>query len=90
VSTTTIVLFLAFLGLGAGFGWATFSHRHLFSEGSSRPGRAGDDDDTPLQRAIWVASCSALWPLLAVTGMLSLWRLRRVRARPAQVRRSTM
>jgi hypothetical protein len=82
--TTTIVLFLAF---GACFGLATFSHRHLFSEGSSRPGHAGDDDDTITQRAIWVASCSALWPLLAVTGVLSLWRLRRVRVRARRVRR---
>lgn len=72
--TTTIVLFLAF---GVCFGLATFSHRHLFSEGSSR----ADDDDTLTQRLIWVASCSALWPLLAATGMLSAWRLRRVRAR---------
>jgi Ca2+/H+ antiporter len=76
--TTTIVLFLAF---GACFGLATFSHRHLFSEGSSRANHSGDNDDTITQRAIWVASCSALWPLLAVTGVLSAWRLRRVRAR---------
>jgi hypothetical protein len=78
--TTTIVLFLAF---GACFGLATFSHRHLFSEGSSR----ADDDDTITQRAIWVASCSALWPLLAVTGVLSAWRLRRVRVRSRSIRR---
>jgi hypothetical protein len=71
---TTIVLFLAF---GVCFGLATLSHRHLFSEGSSR----ADDDDTITQRVIWVASCSALWPLLAVTGVLSALRLRRVRAR---------
>jgi hypothetical protein len=72
--TTTIVLFLAF---GVCFGLATFSHRHRFSEGSSR----ADDDDSITQRVIWVASCSALWPLLAVTGVLSALRLRRVRAR---------
>jgi hypothetical protein len=87
MNPTTIVLFLAFLGLGAGFGWVTFSHRHLFSEGPSRPGRPGDNDDTAAQRVIWVLSCSALWPLLAVTGMLSLWRLRRARVRHAQERR---
>jgi hypothetical protein len=28
-----------------------------------------------------VLSCSALWPLMAVTGALGLWRLRRVRVR---------
>jgi hypothetical protein len=81
--TTTIVLFLAF---GVCFGLATFSHRHLFSEGASRPGQVGDDDDTLTQRVIWVASCSALWPLFSVTGVLSAWRLRRVRVRARRVR----
>jgi hypothetical protein len=79
--TTTIVLFLAF---GACSGLVTLSHRHLFSEG---PSRRDADDDTPVQRAIWVASCSALWPLLAVTGALSAWRLRRVRVRAQRLRR---
>ncbi len=76
--TTAIVLFFAF---GACFGLATFSRRHLFSEGPSR--RAGHgpagNDDTLLQRVIWVLVCSALWPLMAVAGLVSLWRLRRVR-----------
>jgi hypothetical protein len=76
--TTTIVLFLAF---GACFGLATFSHRHLFSEGPSRKGHAGDEDDTPMQRVIWVLSCSTLWPLMVLTGTLGLWRQRRVRVR---------
>jgi hypothetical protein len=76
--TTTIILFLAF---GACFGLATFSNRHLFSEGSSRANHSGGSDDTIVQRVIWVASCSALWPLLAMTGALSALRLRRVRAR---------
>jgi hypothetical protein len=80
MSTTTaaIVVFLAF---GVCFGLATFPHRHLFSEGPSRKGEAGDADDTPVQRVIWVLSCSALWPLMAATGALGLWRLRRVRVR---------
>jgi hypothetical protein len=82
--TTAIVLFLA---CGACFGLATFSHRHLFSEGPSRPPAA--EDDTLAQRAIWVASCSGLWPLMALMGLLSLWRLRRaaVARRPGQRRR---
>ena len=79
--TTTIFLFLTFLAIGACFGWATFSRRHLFSEGPSRTPRADDADDTPGQRLIWVLSCSALWPLMLLTGALSLWRLRRVRLR---------
>jgi hypothetical protein len=81
VTTTTIVLFLAFLAFGACFGLATFSHRHLFSEGPSRAAKRGDEDDTLMQRVIWVLSCSALWPLMMLTGAVSLWRLRRVRVR---------
>ncbi len=84
MTTTTIVLFLAFLAFGACFGLATFSHRHLFSEGPSRKGHSGDD--TLAQRVIWVLVCSGLWPLMALTGLVSLWRLRRVRV---QARRDT-
>jgi hypothetical protein len=73
--TTTIVLFLAF---GACFGLATFSNRHLFSEGPSRKGQAADD--TLGARVMWVLICSALWPIMALTGVYSLWRGRRVRA----------
>ncbi len=79
--TTTIVLFLGFLALGACFGLATFSRRHLFSEGPSRTPRRDDADDTPGQRVIWVLSCSALWPLMLLTGALSLWKLRRLQLR---------
>jgi hypothetical protein len=79
VTTTTIVICLAFLAFGACFGLATFSRRHLFSEGPSRAGKGGDEDDTLVQRAIWVLSCSALWPLMLLTGAVSLWRLRSVR-----------
>jgi hypothetical protein len=81
VTTTTIVVFLAFLAFGACFGLATFSRRHLFSEGPSRSGEGGDEDDTLAQRLIWVLSCSALWPLMLLTGAISLWRLRSVRVR---------
>jgi hypothetical protein len=77
--TAAIVLFLV---CGACFGLATFSNRHLFSEGPSRRGRAGDVDDTLAQRVIWVASCSTLWPLMALMGLLSLWRLRRAPVKP--------
>jgi hypothetical protein len=81
VTTTTIVVFLAFLAFGACFGLATFSRRHLFSEGPSRAGKGGDEDDTLTQRVIWVLSCSALWPLMLLTGAVSLWRLRGARVR---------
>lgn len=80
--TAAIVLFLA---CGACFGLATFSHRHLFSEGPSHKPSAADD--TLAQRAIWVCSCSALWPLMALMGLLSLWKLRRVPVKPRDPRR---
>ena len=70
--TTPIVLFLVF---GAGFGWVTFSHRHLFSEG---PGRRGEQPGTAAERLMWVMVCTCLWPLMALTGLYSLWRLKRV------------
>jgi hypothetical protein len=75
MTTTTIVLFLVF---GACFGLASFSNRHLFSEGSTRRGQAADD--TWGARLLWLLICSALWPILALTGMVSMWRRRRVRA----------
>jgi hypothetical protein len=79
VTTTMIVLFLAFVAFGASFGLVTFSRRHLFSEGPSRQGHS--DDDTLAQRVIWVLVCGALWPLMLLTGAVSLWRLRGVRVR---------
>lgn len=75
----TIGLFIA---IGALFGLMTFSHRHLFSEGSTRPtdpGAARGLDG----RTMWVALCAALWPLLVVSGVFGWWyrRARAVRAR---------
>ncbi len=81
MTTTTIVLFLAFLAIGVCFGLATFSRRHLFSEGPSRAAPGGDDDDTLVQHVIWVLTCSALWPLMLLTGAVALWRLRAARVR---------
>ncbi|MFN5165894.1 MAG: hypothetical protein ACK5UM_07745 [Pseudomonadota bacterium] len=70
-----IVLFLAF---GVLFGLATYSNRHLFSEGSTRRG-AGRGD--PLDgRLAWVAGCALLWPLLLLTGLYGAWYRSRVRA----------
>jgi hypothetical protein len=72
--TAPIVLFLVF---GASFGLLTYSRRHLFSEGPSRaqepePGLALGG------RVLWMLICSCLWPLMALTGLLSLWKLSRV------------
>jgi hypothetical protein len=81
--TTAIVLFFAF---GACFGLATFSRRHLFSEGPSRASSSGQagGENTRAQRLIWVLVCSGLWPLMLLTGFISLWKQRRVRGLPVQ------
>jgi hypothetical protein len=73
--TVWIVLFFL---CGAAFGLATFSNKHLFSEGPERPrdGRASSGMDG---RLMWVLICSCLWPVMALTGLYSFWRLRRVR-----------
>ncbi len=60
---------------GACFGLATFSSKHLFSEGPERqvdPARREAMDG----RLMWVLICSFLWPIMALTGLSSLWRLR--------------
>ena len=74
--TLPIVLFLLF---GAAFGWATASRRHLFSEGPSRRPDAAERDALA-GRVTWVLICTCLWPLMALTGLYSAWRLSR---RPA-------
>lgn len=81
--TTTFVVFFAF---GAVFGLATWSHRHLFSEGHTRRGAPGEDDGLG-SRLLWVALCSALWPLFVLTGLYSAGHRARQRARVERHRR---
>lgn len=76
--TAAIVGFLVF---GALFGLVTYSRRHLFSEGPtsrSTEGSRGPADG----RLMWVLICTALWPLMALTGVHSLWRLARAPREP--------
>lgn len=55
---------------GAAFGAATYSRRHLFSEGARRPTRKGERD--PLDsRLMWLLMCSCLWPFFAIAGAYS-------------------
>lgn len=59
----------AFIVAGVLFGLASFSRRHLFSEGTTRaplPGVRRDPLDGPW---LWVGMCSVLWPLFIVTGL---------------------
>lgn len=65
---------IAFLVFGACFGAATSSHQHFFSEGSTGRDKQGN-------RVLWVLICSFLWPLMALTGLHSWWRLSRAKAR---------
>ena len=72
--TTPIVLCLVF---GACFGLATYSNRHLFSEG---PTRRDADTGAWKGRLLWVLLCTCLWPVMALTGLHSVWVLARRRA----------
>ena len=58
---------------GACFGLATFSRKHLFSEGPERPVDAANRQATD-GRLVWVLICAGLWPLMALTGLWSFWR----------------
>ena len=81
--TTSIVLFLL---LGACFGLATFSKRHLFSEGPARRDEQGAPGEWK-ERAIWSLICTGLWPLMALTGLYSGWILWRRGVRAARAPR---
>lgn len=63
---------IAFLVFGVLFGVATGRLQHLFSEGSTGRDKQGN-------RVLWVMICSFLWPLMALNGLHSWWRLSRAR-----------
>jgi hypothetical protein len=64
---------VAFLAVGAVFGFATYSRRHLFSEGSTRD--TGTQARDALDgRLMWVVLCTGLWPIYVLTGLYGLWR----------------
>lgn len=75
----------AFFAFGACFGLATYSIRHLFSEGPTRPGMQASRNFLD-GRFMWVLICSSLWPLMALTGVHSVWRLARTRAPASRAR----
>lgn len=68
---TFICLFLIF---GASFGFATYSKRHLFSEG---PQKANDSDQASSLkgRIFWIVLCTLLWPIMVITGINTAWIL---------------
>lgn len=59
----------AYLVIGVLFGLSTFKLQHHFSEGSTR--------EAPGPVWLWIAICSFLWPLLALTGVHNGLRLAR-------------
>lgn len=67
---------VTFVLAGAGFGLATFPHRHWFSEGPSRPAGSAPRDALD-GRPMWVLMCSGLWPIFALTGLYSLYVVKR-------------
>jgi hypothetical protein len=60
----------AFFVIGTVFGLATYSTRHLYSEGPSRPDAGGGARDM----AMWICIASALWPVLVLAGAYGAWR----------------
>lgn len=64
-----IVLFLL---VGACFGVASFSNRHLFSEGPTKADTANSGPQLG-SRFFWLLVCVWLWPLLLLTGLNSAW-----------------
>lgn len=70
------IFIVSYLLFGATFGVLTSAHQHYFSEGSTRRDKQGN-------RVLWAMICSFLWPLMALTGLYSWWRLA-VRAKRAR------
>jgi hypothetical protein len=73
--TTFISLYILF---GAGFGFVTFSQRHLFSEG---PHTVKELSENPFfeSRIFWVLLCASLWPIMALTRIHTAWLLQKRR-----------
>ena len=60
----------AYLFLGLCFGFASFAHRHLFSEGPDKVSNA--EHSSILEgRTFWIMICTWLWPIMVFTGINS-------------------
>jgi len=72
--TNELIVISLFLFFGVCFGFATFTNRHLFSEGPEKP--EGADQTSPLEgRVFWVLICTWLWPIMVITGLNTAWVL---------------
>ena len=68
---TFIYLYLIF---GTFFGFATYSKRHLFSEGPQKAG-SPDQPSSLKGRIFWIMLCTLLWPIMGITGINTAWIL---------------
>lgn len=77
--TITIGLFLLF---GLCLGIASYSNRHLFSEGPTTleppEGRRGW-----VSVVYWLLLCALLWPIMLLTGLNTAWVLAKRKRRQA-------
>ncbi len=68
---TVICFFLIF---GAFFGLATYSKRHLFSEGPQKA-KEPELSSSFKARIYWIILCTLLWPIMVITGINTAWIL---------------
>lgn len=74
------LVILSFLAFGTVFGVLTCSRRGLFGEG--HPDRYVDPTGGgPQSLALWVVTCTFLWPVLIISGLHGLMRRAQVRRR---------
>jgi hypothetical protein len=74
------LVILSFLAFGTVFGVLTCSHRGLFGEG--HPDNYEDPTGGLQGVALWVVTCTFLWPVLIISGLHGL--LRRAQSRRRQ------
>ena len=63
-----------FLFLGICFGFASYTNRHLFSEGPQKADNANPNSFLE-SRVFWVMVCMWLWPIMVITGINTAWIL---------------
>jgi hypothetical protein len=64
------IVIALYLLLGVFFGFGSFSHRHLFSEGPDKASNV--KENSALEgRIFWIMICTWLWPIMVFTGINS-------------------
>lgn len=72
-----------YLFLGICFGFATFSHRQLFSEGPERETQSEKGSEL-IARFFWITICAWLWPIMVFSGINTALILAKRKKLPAQ------